>query len=114
MKQAVKDMDIKGPVRTAQIVATPRRTRPEQTPKCRALVVSKKDEGSPDSRRQGGFGPYRRTAAFLAQLALQYDGISAQRTRRAERTRTAIAGYESTTRVMAASRVRTTRTHQFA
>jgi len=37
--------------------------------------------------------PNRRASAFLAHLALQYDGVSVQRIKRAERLKTAISCY---------------------
>jgi len=44
-------------------------------------------------RRPLGANPIRRSSAFLAHLALQYDGISARRLQRVERLNAAISGY---------------------
>ena len=48
---------------------------------------------APARRRPSGANPNRRPSVFLAHLALQYDGVSAQRLRRAERLKMAISGY---------------------
>lgn len=59
----------------------------------RALTVTGDFSGDSGARARSGGRPDRRMSAFLAHLALQYDGIAARRRARAERLEMAIASY---------------------
>lgn len=58
----------------------------------RALVVVEKTASSTRRLPETGHAPQRSTA-FLAQLSLQYDGVTARRRERSERLAHALASY---------------------
>lgn len=60
-------------------------------------------------RRPPGANPNRRASAFLAHLALQYDGVSVRRVKRAERLKTAISSYGTEAPMRNAPHFRSTR-----
>jgi len=60
-------------------------------------------------RALSGANPNRRAAAYLAHLALQYDGVSVQRLKRAERLKTAIGCYGTDAPMRNAPQFRATR-----
>ena len=76
----------------------------------RALVVQEKMPQSRAGRHIGtSANPNRRESAFLAHLALQYDGVKVQRRLRAERLKTAIQSYGLEAAARSGSRVRSKR-----
>jgi hypothetical protein len=66
------------------------------------------NEDSSSRRHKLSANPNRRTSAFLAHLALQYDGLSARRIQRSERLETAITGYAAENRTRSVPRARST------
>ncbi len=83
-----------------------RQHTPEPVSTSRALSVL--NDASSSRRHKLSANPNRRTSAFLAHLALQYDGLSARRTLRSERLEAAITGYGAENSMRSAPRARTT------
>jgi hypothetical protein len=83
-----------------------RQLNPEPVSASRALTVF--NEASSSRRQSLSANPNRRTSAFLAHLALQYDGLSARRTLRSERLEAAISGYGAEQRMGSLPRARST------
>ena len=71
-------------------------------------IVPRRDL-APARRRPLGANPNRRPSVFLAHLALQYDGVSVRRLRRAERLKMAISGYRAQVALRNTPRSRPTR-----
>ena len=87
-------MDISRTGQSGNIANKGRQPAPATGRGSRALTV--RDTFSSVSRADSpgaGAAPYRRSSAFLAHLALQYDGPAARRRQRAERLEAAIASY---------------------
>lgn len=61
--------------------------KPEKTGRALAVVEA------PQHAAASGGHPYRLSSAFLAHLALQYDGIAARRRERSERLDIALSSY---------------------
>jgi hypothetical protein len=83
-----------------------RQHTPEPVSTSRALSVL--NDASSSRRHKLSANPNRRTSAFLAHLALQYDGLSARRTLRSERLESAITGYGAEQRMGSLPRARST------
>lgn len=87
---------------------TDRRRQHTPKPVSASRALSVLNEGSSSRRHALGANPNRRTPAFLAHLALQYDGLSARRIQRSERLETAITGYAAENRTRSVPRARST------
>lgn len=81
-----------------------RQLKPVRASASRALTVAGK--GSTNRRSSGNANPNRRISAFLAHLALEYDGMAARRVLRSQALEAAIESYGAQTHTPFVARAR--------
>ncbi len=89
--------------------APDRSRQTSQAAESRSRAIVAVPDTAPARRAPAGPGANRRASAFLAHLALQYEGVSVRRKQRAERLKAAIAGYGADAAMRNAPRIRPTR-----
>ncbi len=85
-----------------------RRAHRDPAPASASTALTVQDTATSTRTPNKGLNPNRRTSAFLAHLALQYDGVSARRAQRAQRLEAAITSYGAETPKRSAQRTRAT------